>query len=103
MRHYELSRLAERDLDEIIDYTVAYHSFERMHDYTDALDHAAERLALGEGFYKKLPEIHPDLRVKRSGKHYIFGLMVGDKSMVVIAFFHESMDYIARLKDRLEG
>lgn len=98
---YELSTEAKQDLDKIIEYTIEKHGVPQMFKYIDQIEQVAEELAAGFGHYKELKNIHPQLRVKKAQKHYIFGLMRGKNPMLILAIFHEQMDLMKRLKTRL--
>ena len=98
---YELSNKAKQDLDKIIEYTVEKHGGSQMFRYVDQIEQAAEKLAAGSCHYKKLESIHSQLRIKKAGKHYVFGLMRSNNPMLVLAIFHEQMDLMRRLEGRL--
>ena len=70
--------------------------------YVDELEHASECFALSRGQFKELCDIHSRLRMKKSGKHYVLGLMQDDGPMIIIAILHERMALIKRLKDKLK-
>lgn len=100
---YQLTPQAKSDLVEITDYTIDHHSLEQARRYVQALEQAASRMALGDMPVKKLPEIHKDLRMVRSQKHYIFGLHSYNEPMLILAILHERMDMFRHLKHRLEN
>ncbi len=99
---YKLSKEAELDLNSIIEYTIKEYGVAQMFKYIDQIEQSAEQLALSYGHYKELRDIHSQLRLKKSGKHYIFGLMQEKAPMIIIAIFYERMELIKRLKNRLE-
>lgn len=101
MAIYQLSNEAELDLENIAEYTINRHGETQMYVYIAQLEADAEQLANGKGQYKELKEVHANLRVKKSGKHYIFGLIYNKAPMVVIAILHERMDLLQRLQNRL--
>lgn len=102
MPFYELSDDAETDLDGITKYTYENHGVAQTLKYIDHLDECANNLAMGNGHYKALPEIHPQLRMKHCQHHYIFGVITKSSPMLVVAILHERMKLIERVKMRLE-
>nr|WP_255210280.1 type II toxin-antitoxin system RelE/ParE family toxin [Sphingobium cloacae] len=46
--------------------------------------------------------LHPGLRMVRCEHHYVFCLPRDDAPALVVAIFHERMDPMVRLADRLE-
>lgn len=103
MAAYILSKRAEEDLVQIIEYTVQAFGVEQMRKYVGELERASENMATGKGSFKEFKDLHQGLRIKRSGKHFIFGLHRDHVPMIVIAIFHERMDIINRVRNRLEG
>lgn len=101
MPAYQLSLEAELDLEGIAEYTIKKHGEDQMIKYVTKLEVDAENLAIGVGYFKVISEINSKLRMVKSGKHYIFGLMRDNSPMIVIAILHERMHLIKRLKNRL--
>lgn len=101
MPPYELSLDAEEDLHEVVMYTLRRWGADQVRSYTQELESGMEALANGYGHYKTLEDIHPALRVKHCQHHYLFGLMREGLPMLVIAIFHERMNLLAQLKNRL--
>jgi len=99
---HELSTDAEIDISEITAYTYQNHGVAQALQYIDNLEECAARLAAGEGHYKVLSDIHPQLRVKHCQHHYIFGVMKNPRPMLVVAILHERMELIRRLKEYLQ-
>ncbi|MDR3418242.1 MAG: type II toxin-antitoxin system RelE/ParE family toxin [Nevskia sp.] len=101
-RAYVLSILAAADLREITRYSRKQWGTQRTRAYIEQLEHGAQRLALGEGRYKKLSTVHPNLRTTLVGHHYVFCLTRTDAPPLVVAILHERMDIMTRLKSRLD-
>lgn len=101
MSLYLLSKEAELDLEDIAEYTLKNHGEDQLFKYIGQLERDTEQLALGNSAFKDLGDIHPKLRVKKSGKHYIFGIIRNNAPMLVIAIYHERMKILQRLKGRL--
>ena len=102
MSSYKLSDEAAADLDEITVYTYENHGATQALRYIDNLDECATNLASGYGYYKELPGLHPQLRMKHCQHHYIFGIVREFQPMLVVAILHERMKLIARVQKRLE-
>jgi toxin ParE1/3/4 len=102
MPSYGLSYEAENDLEKIIEYTNKEYGVAQTLKYVDELETCAESMASSYGHYRELLNIHPRLRMKHCQKHYIFGVMEENKPMVVVAIFHEKMQLMKRLKNRLK-
>jgi toxin ParE1/3/4 len=100
---YELTADAEKDLVDIIEYTVNNHGIAQAREYVAQLETCALNLASSQGYYRELKNVHPRLRVVRCQHHYIFGLMRTSQPMAVIAVYHERMDVLRRLRNRLKN
>jgi toxin ParE1/3/4 len=98
---YDLTLAAEADMRDIIRYTRCTHGIAQVHTYTAKLKQCALWLATGKGHFRTMPAIHPDLRLVLCQHHYVFGLMRHNMTMLIIAFLHERMDTMQRLKARL--
>lgn len=98
---YVLTASAEADLRSIIRYTRGQWGDQQVRRYIAKLTLGIKRLALADGGYRKLTEIHSDLRVSRCEHHYVFCLERVDAPALIIAIFHEKMDLMTRLADRL--
>lgn len=100
-RPYILTKGAEADLRDITRHTVAQWGTEQCRTYIAALEEKAEALARGQGVFKAMDALMPDLRVATSGRHYIFCLTRSQQPALILAILHERMDILARLKSRL--
>jgi plasmid stabilization system protein ParE len=98
---YVLQSGAANDLRSIIKYTRDTWGLTQARVYSEKLRAGLQRLALGQGAYKILDNIHPSLRVTRCEHHYIFCIWREDAPAIIIAILHERMDLIARITDRL--
>ncbi len=99
---YKLSDDAENDLAEITEYTYENHGATQTLKYINKLSECASKLATDDGNYKKLSEIHPQLRITHCQHHYIFGVMRSSRPMLVVAILHERMKLIERVKKSLK-
>ena len=98
---YVLSTLAETDLRDIVRYSRKQWGDKRTRTYAKQLEHGADKLARGEGHYRDMSAVYPELRVAHVGHHYVFCLPRADAPALVVAVLHERMDIITRLKARL--
>ena len=100
-RPYVLSRGAATDLRGIVRYTMVTWGETQSAAYVAELETSAREAALGQGVFKELDELLPGLRVTRAGKHVLFCLPREGRQALILAIFHERMDLVARLKERL--
>jgi toxin ParE1/3/4 len=98
---YILTAAAEADLREIIRYTRKQWGDAQVRSYIAKLEGGIARLAAGEGVFKDMTALYPALRMVRCEHHYIFCLPRDDAPSLVVAIFHERMDLMLRLADRL--
>lgn len=102
MASYELSPAAERDIHAIVEYTLRQWGARQVRDYMDHLSTCLEQLAISEGHYRILDDLLQGMRGKPCGHHYIFGLIRNGRPMLIVGIFHERMDLLQRLKERLQ-
>lgn len=100
-RSYALSLAAEADLREIIRYTRERWGDAQARVYAEQLERCAERVAAGGPTCKDVSALHPGLRTMRCERHQIFCLPRDDEPALIVAFFHERMDLMARVASRL--
>ncbi len=100
-RHYILAKGASNDLQDIIRHTNEEWGEAQCLTYVGQLEKTAMAVAKGEGSFKDLSAIHPQLRMARCGRQYIFCLPRPNGLPVILAIFHERMDIMARLRSRL--
>jgi toxin ParE1/3/4 len=99
---YLLDPAAENDLREITRYTRKQWGKEQARIYHTQLKRCMKAYSEGSGFYKELNELGPDLRMGLCGHHYIFVQIINNAPAAVLGLFHERMNVIERLKERLE-
>lgn len=99
---YALSSAAEADLRDIIRYTRKQWGDSQTRSYVAKLELCIESLATGQGFFKDMAALYPGLRMVLCEHHYIFCLPRADAPALVVAIFHERMDLMTRLADRLK-
>ncbi|WP_416463795.1 type II toxin-antitoxin system RelE/ParE family toxin [Sphingomonas sp. VDB2] len=98
---YILSSAAETDLRTIIRYTRAEWGDVQARIYLKKLTRGLERVATGQGAFRNMSALYPNLRVIRCEHHYIFCLPRDAAPALIVAIFHERMDLMVRLADRL--
>lgn len=101
MTSYVLLPAAEADLRDIIRYTRKQWGDAQTRTYVAKLRRCIETMAAGRGRNKDMAALYPGLRMVRCEHHYIFGLPRDDAPLAVVAIFHERMDLMVRLADRL--
>lgn len=72
-----------------------------MRTYVAKLKAGIARVAVGQGIFKELDALYPALRMARCEHHYVFCLPRENAPTLIVAIFHERMDLMARLTDRL--
>ncbi|MEI6730099.1 MAG: type II toxin-antitoxin system RelE/ParE family toxin [Pseudomonadota bacterium] len=98
---YDITKKADADLQEIIRHTIERWGVKQARHYVGLLHAGCDSLAKGEGSPKHLIDIDQDLYIARYEHHYILCLKRSDKRPRILAFFHEHMDIITRIKNRL--
>ena len=99
---YVLTTAAEADFRDIIRYTRGRWGDDQTRSYVTKLTRCIERIAVGQGASKDMAAINPGLQMVHCEHHYIFCLFRDDFPPLVVAIFHENMDLMTRLSDRLE-
>lgn len=99
---YVLTAAAEADIREIVRYTRNQWGEVQARRYLAKLTRGIERISSGEGPSKDMGDLYPGLRMVRCEHHYIFCLPRDNAPALVVAIFHEQMDLITRLADRLD-
>lgn len=101
MISYILTTEAEEDVRSIIRYTRKKWGVAQVRSYIARLEKAMNNLAINQGYFKDMSDVFPELRLVHCGHHYIFGLPQKGSPILIIAIFHENMDLIARLSNRI--
>ncbi|HCR3450480.1 TPA: type II toxin-antitoxin system RelE/ParE family toxin [Citrobacter werkmanii] len=101
MTAYILTTDAEADLRGIIRYTRKQWGGAQVRRYIARLEHGIAGLATGRGSFRDMSELFPELRMMHCEHHYVFCLPRGSAPALVVAIFHERMDLMARLSERL--
>ncbi len=99
---YVLTAAAEADLRDIIRYTRKQWGDDQTRSYMAKLTRCIERIATGQGPSNDMAAIYPGLRMAHCEHHYTFCLLRDGMAALVVAIFHERMDLMTRLSDRLK-
>lgn len=100
MTGYRITEQAATDLKDIWCYTANNHGESQADWYVDALKTGCTKIAENPSIWKVLKLAGHDVRVYHCEHHYIVYL-TDDVGIVIIAFLHERMNFLARLKARL--
>ena len=103
MRTCDLSRAAERDLQEIIRFTFRRWGSTQVAKYRQQLIGRLEDIASGVLVGKQFSENLPDVLVVQAQRHFIFYHGAGRARPLILAILHEKRDLVARLSARLEA
>jgi toxin ParE1/3/4 len=97
---YRITLQAADDLKEIWLYTADNHGESHADSYVNTLKTGCEKIADTPTIRQVLRVAGRDVRIYHCEHHYIVYL-VGDAEVIIIAFLHERMDFVTRLKERL--
>lgn len=103
MTAYVLTDAAEADLRDVIRYTREQWGNAQLRRYIAKLEQGIIRLAAGQGTFKDMSALYPALRMARCEHHYVFCLPREKEPALIVAIFHERMDLMTRLADRLNA
>jgi plasmid stabilization system protein ParE len=101
MVSYDLTPEAEEDLKDIIRYTIEQWGLEQAQRYADLLEIGCQKIADETVISRTFSQKYPDVFVAKCEHHFIFYLRRSPRPLI-IAFLHERMDLVNRLKNRLE-
>jgi len=102
MMSYVLSGAAAADLRGIARYTRKQWGSAQARHYRDELEQSMTRLAARQGPLKDMSAVYPTMSMARCEHHCIFGLLRENAPALIVAVFHERMDLLARLAQRLD-
>jgi plasmid stabilization system protein ParE len=103
MADYQLTPKADDDLSGIAGYTIVTRGEEQAEYYAGKLRSCFEAIGRGKARSRKLLKTRPDLLVIRCEHHYVFYRLRKGQSPLIIAVFHENMDLMIRLRNRLDA
>ncbi|SCM71173.1 Toxin ParE [uncultured Pleomorphomonas sp.] len=99
--NYVLTDDAEADLRGIVRYTRKEWGAAQVRTYVAKLKAGIACVAAGQGVFKELDALYPALRMACCEHHYIFCLPRENAPALIVAIFHERMNLMVRLADRL--
>lgn len=101
MAGFILAPEADADLEGIFDYTTRNWGPNQAFKYLSQLNECAEALAAGKARVKKLPGRFAGMVMMKCQHHFILGRLRKDRPAEILAVFHEKMDLMTRLVERL--
>ncbi len=102
MPEYELTHAADRDLLDIARYTIKTWGLAQANWYEAEIRTHFIAIGKSEAHARPFLEHRPELLFCRCEHHYIFFLQRESACPLILAVFHENMDLMTRLRDRLE-
>ena len=102
MPRYVLADGAEKDLEGIARYTIDHWGIDQARTYGAAFARHFDSLQAGQVRSKVVFDHWAELKVSRCQHHYVFSLNRDPEPLAILAVFHESMDLLSRLRDRLD-
>lgn len=99
-RQYFLTKAAEADLVDIINYTLEEWGEDQVYTYKRQLESRLEAILIFPDIGRKHPRLPSSIYYLIEGKHYIFYKKV-KKDIEVLRFLHHSMDILNHLSDEL--
>lgn len=100
---YLLTAEAETDLRGIVHYTRQQWGDTQVRRCIKKLQQGFSRLAAGQGLFEDMSTLYPALRMARCEHHYVFCLPRENAPALIVAIFHERMDLMVRLANRLDS
>jgi toxin ParE1/3/4 len=97
---YRISKQAARDLKEIWHYTANNHSESQADRYVALLKAGCTKITENPTMRRVLKLAGSEVRLYECEHHFIVYL-TDDTRVIILAFLHERMDFVARLKARL--
>ncbi|CAB3774535.1 type II toxin-antitoxin system RelE/ParE family toxin [Paraburkholderia humisilvae] len=98
---YVLTEAAEADMRGIIRYTRKQWGDAQVRRYIARLERGIASLAARKGLFKDMSVVYPALRMAHYQHHYVFCLPRENAPALIVAIFHERMDLMVRLAERL--
>ncbi|MEE4297773.1 MAG: type II toxin-antitoxin system RelE/ParE family toxin [Wenzhouxiangella sp.] len=101
MKAFDLSRAAERDLQEIARFTFRRWGPTQVSKYRDHLSNRLDDIAAGALIGKPFSEKLPNVLVVHVQRHFMFYEQANRDRPLILAILHEKRDLVARLAERL--
>lgn len=100
MTNYRFTLDAADDLDRIWVYTHKNWGIDQADLYIEQLHACCQNIALGHAYIRHINGLD-DIGIHHCHHHCLFFKKIND-NIIIIAIFHENMDLLKRLKDRLD-
>lgn len=101
MRHYDLTKDAEKDLREVARYTLNKWGKEQFQEYRGGLTNTFNKIGKNEIQIHKFSKNIPEVLVTKYKYHFIFYLTENLEKPVIIGVIHERRDIVNRLGERI--
>lgn len=104
MGSYQLTKDADRDLQEIADYTLETWGYVALEEYRRGLKTKFENIGRRNlTIIRRFTSAMPDLYVTSYRQHYIFYRDSGEEKPVILGVIHQKRDVVNQLSQRLKG
>ncbi len=98
MRKYRLTGLANRDLNEIWEYTFEKWSIKQAEVYYEQFIESFNQITLNPDLGKFYDSIEPKLRGLKVARHIVFYELMDEETVEISRILHQSMDVRNRMK-----
>lgn len=102
MLPYQLTALAQKDLEEIARYTFATWGEAQAFNYAELLEKRFYEIAKKTAVVRSFSARHPQIMMNKCEHHYIFFLHPEGQKPCIIAVLHERMNLVSWLQERLD-
>lgn len=103
MVSYVVSPEADDDLEGIFDYTWQQWGEHQARKYLLSFHKCVDALATGKALSKDLGSLVLGMKMVRCEHHYVFCRILPGRTPEIYAVFHEKMDLMGRIAERLEA
>lgn len=102
MSDYYLEPAADRQLDDIYEYTYSNWGADQADRYINGLFARFHAIAVREALWRRIPaEYDVDGYFCRHERHLIYWVQRSDEEIGIVAILHESMEFKDRLREAL--
>ena len=101
MVNYELTKDAERDLQQIARYTLNKWGKAQLQRYRSGLKNTFKLIGENKVIPRLFSRKYPQLQVAKYQYHFIFYLTEQNAKPIIIGVIHEERDVVNQLTDRL--
>jgi len=97
MKGYILSPAAQRDLNDIWDYSAERWSPSQANRYVEAIQDACQKLGAGNRRGRQIDDVRPGYWKFAVKSHFLLYRVTGDDTVDVVRILHQRMDTAAHL------